>query len=738
VRTELRPLELPVTPGEVTVIEIEVANTSDVIDGITARVEGLDPSWVHLPLPVLSLFPDSTGVLPVHVRFPPTTVVGDYLVVVHIESTIDPTRSSTHDLWLHVDPVEAATLQLRPSVMTKGKSATFAAIVTNSGNVSTDFTMIALDETRVLDCVTEPLTLTVPPSAEASAQVRVRGPRPWFGQPTPRTVLVTAESQMVKLRELATFNQKPRIPRGLLTLALLAGIVALWATIFLVGADLLRQDPAPTKSVAPNFNEGGVQSVPVAAVAGSVLGKVTAETTGEGVARITVEAHRVLPGRTTEVTGSAATAEDGTYALASLLPGTYKLRFAAEGFDELWYPAAASAAGAGEISLDPQGAVEDLNVTLVGKPGALLGTVLLPDSAEPGQTVTVTLTQLVEEADSAAPAPADGAAEPEPARRPRPIRQETTGEVAFQDLVTPATYRIRVEAAGFAPQIFEETLAGGETRVLNTVRLGAAAGSITGTVLSSTGAPLGNVEVTAKSGEFEKKATTPTAGNVGQFVLDGLETPRTYVLTFTRRGFSSETVALDLRAGENRTGVEARLTGGTGTVSGDVTDANGNPLGGVEVTVTRGQFLATTATLTTTGPGAGVGSYRVADLPTPGIYAVTFSAAGFVNETRQVTFLAPGEQPGISVSLRPSTATIGGTVRGPGGGLAGVTVELSDGTTTRTTVTASAPRGGYTFTAVAPGSYTLTFRGIDVNTRIVLVRAAAGEAVIQDVELTAG
>jgi hypothetical protein len=45
-RTELRPLEAPVTPGQVTVIEIEVANTADVIDGITARVEGLDPGWV--------------------------------------------------------------------------------------------------------------------------------------------------------------------------------------------------------------------------------------------------------------------------------------------------------------------------------------------------------------------------------------------------------------------------------------------------------------------------------------------------------------------------------------------------------------------------------------------------------------------------------------------------------------------------------------------------------------------
>ena len=117
--------------------------------------------------------------------------------------------------------------------------------------------------------------------------------------------------------------------------------------------------------------------------------------------------------------------------------------------------------------------------------------------------------------------------------------------------------------------------------MLNTVRLGAATGSISGTVRSSDGTPLGNVVVTVTSGDIEREATTPTAGNVGTFLVDGLETPRTYVLTFTREGFSGETIALDLGAGENRTGVDATLIGGTGTVSGTVTDVAGQPLGGV-------------------------------------------------------------------------------------------------------------------------------------------------------------
>ena len=725
-RTQLRNPDVPVTPGDVTTIDIEVANASEVIDGVTARVEGIDPSWVHLPVPVLSLFPESTGVLPIQVRFPPTTVAGEYLVVVHIESTIDSSRRSTHDLWLQVEPVEDATLRLRPSVVNGGKTASFAAVVANRGNVATDFTMSAVDDTRILDCSAVPLTLRVDPGREGVAEIDVRGRRPWFGQPVARTITVAAESAGVHLREVATFNQRPRIPRGVLTAAILGSIVALWALIFLYGVDLLRSGAAPTKAVAANFNTGGVQEVPLAAIAATATGKVTAETTGEGLARITVEAYRVTPDGESELGGSAGTAEDGTYSLASLLPGTYHMRFTAEGFAEQWYPAAPTQAAAEPIELEPSAVQADLDVTMVGQGGTLVGTVQLPEGA--GQPATVTITQVVEQATE------DGE-EPPPA--PMTMTQETTGPVSFSGLPTPATYRVRVEAPGFAPQEFDQTIGGGATNVLNTVRPAAASGSITGTVRSSSGAPLGNVEVLVTSGDLERTATTPTVGDVGTFIIDGLPTPRTYVLTFALDGFSGQTIALDLGAGEHRTGVDALLVSGTGTVTGMATDVDGQPLGGVKVTVTRGEFLADTATLTTSGPGAGVGSYTVTGLPTPGMFAVTFSAPGYVDETRSVGFLVPMVQPDISVTMRQAEATVSGTVSGPGGPLVGATVELSDGRMTRTTSTASTPSGGYTFTGVPPGSYTLSVSAPGAATRVVLVQAVAGDELVRDVALGA-
>jgi len=310
---------------------------------------------------------------------------------------------------------------------------------------------------------------------------------------------------------------------------------------------------------------------------------------------------------------------------------------------------------------------------------------------------------------------------------------QTPGDLDVQGLVTPARYRIRVESPGFDAQDIETTLAGGEVKVLNAIRLEAAEGSIAGQVVDGNGRPLGGVTVLVRAGAFEYTTLTPTAGNVGAFLIEGLETPRTYVLTFTLPGFSSETDALDVRAGEERQGMIASLIGGTGTITGTARDANGAALGGVVVTVQKGTFTAATSTLTT----GGVGTFTVTDVPTPGSYTVTFTLAGYLPETRAVTFAGPGTSAGVDASLVPSTATISGTAVRSGVPVAGVTVVLEDGTVTRTTTTASFPNGGFSFANVPPGSYTLTFASQSTATVVVLVRVSAGDSAVRTVDLPA-
>jgi hypothetical protein len=228
---------------------------------------------------------------------------------------------------------------------------------------------------------------------------------------------------------------------------------------------------------------------------------------------------------------------------------------------------------------------------------------------------------------------------------------------------------------------------------------------------------------------------------VGEYTLDGLPTPRTYVITYTLNGFTSATVALDLTGGENKTDVNAQLIGGAGTVVGTVRDVDGNPLGGVKVIVAKGAVTAETATLTTGGGSAGAGSYSVAGLPIPGTYTATFTLDNFQSETRQVTFLGATDRPTpLDVVLRRASSNISGTVHVSGGAPnlnIGLTVELSDGTSQRTAVTTSTPAGFYGFAGVPDGTYTLRVFGAGIVQHVVRITTSQGVDATRDITVSA-
>ncbi|MEX2628247.1 MAG: carboxypeptidase-like regulatory domain-containing protein [Ilumatobacteraceae bacterium] len=736
-RTELGITHLSVDPGSPARIEIDVTNVSEVIDGVTAIVDGIDQTWIRFDAPVVSLFPSVTTTIGFTIDLPSDCPAGDYLVVVRVVSTIDPERQSVHDFWISVAPVVAFGLDLRPRVITSGSSASIEATVVNEGNVDAPVFVTAIDQTREADCVVEPPEVIVPEGGEAKVGIEVHGPRPWFGQAPVRTISITAVCGDIEVEELATFTQKPRIARGLVTALILAGIILLWATIFLLVVAALSSGDDPAKATATDFETGGAANVALAAIAGTTEGQVTAATTGEGVPRITVEAFRVRQNGELLASGSAATDDDGAYSLSSLIPGTYVLRFSSDGFDEVWYPAGSSAEEAEPVTVGPTETVSDLDVVLSGGAGALVGVITVPETVEAAPTLSVTATLLDGDGDGDGDGAGDDTADPgtdEPAAAPT-FTQETQGDFRLDGLPTPGTYRIRVEGADFEPQVLEESLEGGEVKVLNTIRMGAALGSISGTVVDAEGTPLGNVVVTVTGGDDEREVTTPTSGNVGEFQVIGLETPSTYVLTFELEGYSGETIALDVLAGEDRGGITALLIGGNGSVSGTVRDTEGAPLGDVEVTLAGDGFDTATTTLTAGDDGGGVGSYSLSGIPVPGVYTVTFVADGYVSETLEVGFLAAGPAPPTDVELRSDIGEITGTVRGGAEPLGDVGVELSDGVEVRTSTTATAPAGVFRFDGVGPGAYTLRVQAPAYQERVVLVRVAEGEVLTRDIDL---
>ena len=175
-RTEVATTRLKVTPGVPTMLDIAVTNTSDVIDGITAVVTGLDPDWVQLTVPVVSLFPESSDSLTFRILVPKTCLAGEYPVTIEVVSLVDPGRRSTHECWVSVDPIQAAaSMELRPSLVIAGKRAEFDVVLTNEGNIATDLAVTALEETRVLSCLAEPGAVTVPANETRAVVLHAAG-----------------------------------------------------------------------------------------------------------------------------------------------------------------------------------------------------------------------------------------------------------------------------------------------------------------------------------------------------------------------------------------------------------------------------------------------------------------------------------------------------------------------------------------------------------------------------------
>ena len=134
------------------------------------------------------------------------------------------------------------------------------------------------------------------------------------------------------------------------------------------------------------------------------------------------------------------------------------------------------------------------------------------------------------------------------------------------------------------------------------------------------------------------------------------------------------------------------------TLSGRVLDASGNGVANVTVTLSGAQ----SATMTTGSDG----SYQFTSLAA-GNYIVTPSKTGyaFTPSSASMTNLSASQTANFTARAAPVTYTIGGKVLDGGGNAeAGVTVTLSGATSASTTTAAD---GGYQFTGLAAGSYTV-------------------------------
>jgi hypothetical protein len=236
-------------------------------------------------------------------------------------------------------------------------------------------------------------------------------------------------------------------------------------------------------------------------------------------------------------------------------------------------------------------------------------------------------------------------------------------------------------------------------------------GAVVSGLVTAGGQPVGGVTVRATGGKGTQETTSLTEGAVGSFTFSGLGGPATYVLTFTKDGFATQSHQIQTPGGDGPLDVGTITLGRAGgSISGTVTGPDGSPVGGVAITATLG-----TATVASTASAA--------DGSTPATYALTFSFDGFATQTKVVTLASGADAPDGGVQLaRDGAGTITGLVtRGAAGNatcppgvcpLGGVTVTVTDGTNTYETTTATQPEaqaGRFSISGLAAGTYSVAF-----------------------------
>lgn len=708
-RTTAWPDTVEVSPGTNGFISVAITNTSAVIDAYRVQVFGLDPSWITIEPARLSLFPGGTDNVGISIRLPADYPASHRMLAINVVSDDDPGAFTLDQVELAVRPQTQTSVTADPVMVSAGRQATFGLVVANAGNAAVTASAFAIDPEDLADFTFEPERVVVAPGREQIIQVTACGGRAWFGQQRARTFTMGVDAEQ-RVQTLATFVQRPRIGRWMISLLGLLTAAAVFAAVLSRSFDSVVDEARLSTGVldaALSSNDAGGAVVPTDP--GSVSGRLISSTTGQGFSG--AQAELFVASDDTVPVASAATDDTGAFTFANLGQGIYKLRLSGSGVTQLWYGNTQTPKDATEIEV-VLGRVTDLDpISIGGIPVPVEGVV---DVADPtGVTVSLIVPGQVDPDSPAVVATAEVGPD---------------GSFALADVPSPGTYQMVVEKPGFAPAIRDVVLEPGRPLDGVEVTLTAGTGLITGSVSGPIG-PLGGATVVATDGTTEIRTVSLTEGPVGTFALRNLATPGQYTVTISRDGFAPESRTVSLDQAQTSADYSARLVPAAGSVQGRAL-IDGNPARGLTVALSGGAVNRTTAVVS---QGASAGRYSFFGLVAPGTYTLTFSGPDVIPQVRVVDldpYSGGQDATGVDVSLSRENTVIQGLVRGADGApIAQATVTLSNGADDITMLSADEPLGRFEFSDVEPGAYTLTASRIGTEPVVVLVNVTAGAPV---------
>jgi 5-hydroxyisourate hydrolase-like protein (transthyretin family) len=743
-RVDVDRRRAPAMAGSPVKFVLTVTNTTDLIGGYTARVLGLDPTWVQAEPDRLSLFPGATDTITITVTTPPGLRAGDRRFAVQVRELTPPTRTTVVDLDLEIAAAPMVQMDMDPRTVTAGKRGSFGLLVDNVGNTQLSGALSGHDDQEKIRYRFLPATLDLAPGEHAAVEVRVKARRRFIGQPVVRPFTLRIDDGREpgqQPKTTATFMQRPLIARGAMSLLGLLASVTVFALVITYALSSVVGRSAADRDLALEVAQA--QQNAGATGTASISGKAVLLTTGAAAAGYTVDVYAASDPSTS--VGSAATGKDGSYHLGSLGSGAYKLRFRGPDITDLWYPAAATPADASPVTLQTGQDLSGIDARLGGLPATISGKILA-DSLQ-GASITLQV--------PGTPVGASGTPHKALSIASGAVLQTVPvgadGSFAIANVPSPSVYDLVVTEPGYATEMQRIDVAGGENRQGVTITLRKGDGLISGHVTSPRGAVKG-ATITATYNSTTVQTISLTDGDPGSFTLRSLPTPASFSVVVTADGLAAQTVTLSLAPGQQLTGVGITLGGASGALSGQVvTQANGQPALGVTVTVTNGVLSVQTVTKTEGDPGA----WEVRGLPVPSTYTVTFSRGDLASQSLSValdafgtatTQAAPGTSvsaSGIKVSMVTSTAELYGfTVTSDNDTSTGVgetLISLSNGAqqlamTSSSTAVSPGPglpahAGAYHFDNVPPGTYTVTVSRHGTRPTSQIVQLVAGAVV---------
>ncbi|SDO43210.1 Carboxypeptidase regulatory-like domain-containing protein [Nakamurella panacisegetis] len=731
VRADTELLDL--VPGQRADITLDVINTGQVIDGVTARIVGLPDQHVSSHPSVLPLFPDSSGQMTLTLGLPRSFPAGRHPMTVEVHSRQPGTAPAYVDVDLLVPQAPAIGLSSSPQLIRTHRNARYILTVANRGNVALDVALKANDPEKAISVALTPSRLMVPAGQAGDVVVSVRGPRMILGTDLDRLITLTAVARPIDnepflvpvpsgapmgsgsvlsgtalltkspspfrapgdadadgddgalssaagaepLTEslIITLRQRPWFTRGVLTALILLSIIALWAGVFLFGLGQVFAGDPLTKTAPASYFATAVTDQPAGVSQAAVAGSAPGAAAGAGA------------------TSAGATSAGATSAGA------------APGAPAGAAPGSGTAGGATSAGGEPPaGALPKTGAMPAGLGGTISGTVTAATDGEPVGRILVEA--LRTKADGSTVVVSSAAT-------------QTDGTYQVAGLF-PGSYALRFSAAGFVTVYHPAAPNQGSAQAVTVSSGAVTAGAdavIVGKPATITGSidpgdtldkVVATVSVRPLGGKNQGKTIASVRTNAsGGYTIPKLPAPGSYQLVFTASGYQPTTVQTDVSGGAKRFEPSVLLSSGLGQISGTVTDGT-SPLGGITVATTVDGTAVTTGTPTT----GQVGHFVLGQLPTPATYVITFSGAGF-GETTVVVDLGPGKvNNALKVVLAKGTGNVSGVlVDSTGKGIGGATVTVGGAADPQTTTTLTAGVvGSFSLSGLpSPGSYTLSF-----------------------------